>query len=359
MKILLIELWGLGDAVMMSSALRLLVETGASVTLLCKPSTVDLLKPSYPTLDFILLDAPWTVFKGKYRLGSWPWKKLFQTIRSCRQAGFDAVASVRPDPRDHLLMFLSGIPIRIGFPKKGSGLLLTHKLAVESTKDHKVDDWKRIGATILSTSSNHRQQSTDGFAPYLNSVAYVPSKHQVSLRAIRDRQIVNNPRPIIGLHCGARITVRRWEEKNFEYIIKLLRQEADFHLALFPDIDGYGRGLISLADSCHEGLSIQELVADLAASDFLICNDSGPGHIAAALGRPVLAIFGPTNPDWFRPFGKDHHVVIRDICPFRPCFDYCRFPEPKCLTQLTPDLVWPEIRSWFQKQIHLVSEASS
>ena len=82
----------------------------------------------------------------------------------------------------------------------------------------------------------------------------------------------------------------------------------------------------------------------LGRAALVLCNDSGPGHIASSCGRPAIVIFGPTDPDWFRPWGELHHLVIRDICPWRPCFDYCKFSEPYCMTKLLPDKVWPEIR---------------
>jgi ADP-heptose:LPS heptosyltransferase len=355
MKVLLVELWGLGDAVMMTAALRPLLEAEIPVTLLCKPATMELLRPTYPDLHFLTLDAPWTAFQGKYRLWAWPWKKLLQIVIACRRAGFKAAASVRNDPRDHLLMFLAGASARIGFPRPGSGWLLTHRLPAPP-QSHRVDLWREIGTTLLGIFSRggtpllHESLRTIPLSrPYLNASAY--PQHPASGKALAAPAVPATRRPIVGLHCGARIAVRRWKEESFRQIIERLRREADFHLALFPDIDGYGRSLLPLADSCHEALSIPELVADLAACDLILCNDSGPAHIAAALGRPVLAIFGPTNPDWFRPYGAKNHVVIRDICPFRPCFDYCRFPEPICLTELTSEETWPEIRLWFRQHL--------
>ncbi len=338
MKILLVELWGLGDATFMTTALRPLLEAKISVTILCKPATAALLQPGYPQINFLTFDAPWTAFRGKYQLWSWPWKKLLDLVRTCRRARFDAAASVRNDPRDHLLMFLAGASQRVGFPRTGSGLFLTRRLLAPPTA-HRVELWRLVGGSLLGKSL---AQAT----PFLDANAYRPFRKGLPRE---------NSKPVIALHCGARIAVRRWPEASFARIIQLLRQEFDFHLALFPDVDSYGRGLTPLADSCHDGLSIPQLVADLAACDLLLCNDSGPGHIASALDRPVLAIFGPTNPDWFRPYGDKNHVVIRDICPFRPCFDNCHFPEPICLTQLQVDETWPEIRDWFRRQLTLLS----
>jgi ADP-heptose:LPS heptosyltransferase len=104
--------------------------------------------------------------------------------------------------------------------------------------------------------------------------------------------------------------------------------------------------LADLAGHVLTGLTLPELKASLACSRLLIANDSGLGHVADALGVPVITLFGPGDPPKIRPFSPDNLVVIRDICPYRPCSDYCRFPEAYCLTQLTPDIVTREIRAY-------------
>src|SRR5262249_15560340 len=141
--------------------------------------------------------------------------------------------------------------------------------------------------------------------------------------------------PRVCLHLGARISVRRWPVDHFAELIARIRSRFTIHLTLVPDLDGYGTELRSLADSVALDLSLQQLTALLASSDALVCNDSGPGHVAAALGVPVIALFGPTDPQRYRPWGSRNHVVIRDLCPHRPCFDYCKFAEPFCLTRLS------------------------
>jgi ADP-heptose:LPS heptosyltransferase len=335
MKVLLLELWGLGDAVLMTTALRSLLEAGVTVTVVAKPASIELLRPSYPGATFIPLDAPWTAFRGKYRLHEWPWRKLGRLLHEGRREKFDAAASVRNDPRDHLLMFLSRARRRIGFPRRGSGMLLTNRLHASRTA-HRVDLWRRVGAALGPKDSTLAWETA---RPFLNPTAYG------TLHPRADR------RPILGLHCGAKMAVRRWPAKYFEEIVRRLRAQFDFQLTLFPDSDGYGREISPLADACREGLSVPALTAELAGCDALLCNDSGPGHIAAALGRPVLAIFGPGDPLRFSPYGPENHLVIRDICPHRPCFDDCHFPQPFCLTQLLPETAWPEIRDWVGRQL--------
>jgi ADP-heptose:LPS heptosyltransferase len=155
-------------------------------------------------------------------------------------------------------------------------------------------------------------------------------------------------KPLVVLHPGARIPVRRWPEAYFENTVRRLRELYDFHLALIPDPDGYGSGLAALCDQVLPALGVDELVDVLGRVEFLLCNDSGPGHLAACCGRPAVVVFGPTDPEWFRPWGEIHHLAIRDICPWRPCFDYCKFREAYCMTKLLPDAVWPEMKEHLQ-----------
>jgi heptosyltransferase-2 len=80
-------------------------------------------------------------------------------------------------------------------------------------------------------------------------------------------------------------------------------------------------------------------MAVLSLCRLLICNDSGPMHLAGLLGVPVVAVFGPQRPEWFGPRGARDRVVMRPEFWCRPCFDYCIFDEPYCLRTITPGQV--------------------
>jgi heptosyltransferase-2 len=151
--------------------------------------------------------------------------------------------------------------------------------------------------------------------------------------------------------------VRRWPETYFRELIVRLRVEFDFQLVLIPDPDGYGRGLADLANHTLDRLSLPELLAVLSCATQVICNDSGPSHLADALGIPVIAFFGPARPEWFRPFHPHNLVIIRDLCPYHPCADYCRFQEHYCLTKLTPEIAWPEVRAYLSDQAQFTSRS--
>lgn len=328
-KLLVLELWGLGDLTFSTPVLRA-AAARYDITLVGKAHARPLLGPTFPEIDFLDFEAPWTAYRDKYRLWRWDWRRFLVLLARLRRRHFDAAISVRNDPRDHLFLRLAGARTRYGFPVRGSSAFLTHPLVHTHPRQHKVEDWRDLGRAL-------GLPGMETAGPALDHARY---------RSPRvDAIFAGLTKPVLCLHPGARIAVRRWPEQNFAYVVERLRREFDFHLLLIPDPDGYGRNLAPLADCVLPPLSVSELVDVLGRVELLLCNDSGPGHIAASCDRPAIVLFGPTDPDWFRPWGEQHHLVIRDICPWRPCFDYCKFSEPYCLTKVLPEQAWPEIRA--------------
>ena len=128
-KLLILELWGLGDLAIASHFLEKASEK-YDVTLLAKPYAHDLQQKLWPQVKVVDFIAPWTAFKGKYQLHRWPWRRVLATLRQLRKEKFDIAASGRWDPRDHAWMRLTGARKRIGFPRSGSYLFLTRSLTI-------------------------------------------------------------------------------------------------------------------------------------------------------------------------------------------------------------------------------------
>jgi ADP-heptose:LPS heptosyltransferase len=336
-KLLVVELWGIGDLILSTPFLERVVDK-YEVLLVGKPHASATLGRTYPQLKFIEWDAPWTAFRGKYWFWRWEWRTLFKVVYQLRSWRADVAVSVRKDPRDHFLMWLVRARKRVGFGVHGSEIFLTDLLSFPRDKTrHVVEDWFAIARHLAPQNGDKQLQVR---------------LHHRSYVVHGSRNLLLRPdRPVLCLHVGARIHVRRWPENYFAELIQKLREEFNFHLLLMPDPDGYGRSLATMADEVADNLTVEQLITVIGVADLLISNDSAPAHIAAACGTPVIAIFGPTDPVRFRPWGEPEHVVIRDICPYRPCFDYCHFPEPFCLTRLHPKDVWFEIRDYVLKLI--------
>lgn len=326
-RLLVLELWGLGDLTLATTLLSAAIDN-YEVTLAGKPHARALLEPAFPQVRFVAYDPPWSVFRGKYRLWKWNWRKLLQFVRLLREARFDVVLSVREDPRDHLIMLLIGARRRLGFPKLGSQMFLTDPIRHTPSRQHKVEHWGLFVSMLQLSGSSVP-------APALDHSRY-PSR-------VIDQMLAGTEKPIICFHAGASSMVRRWPVAYVAVLVTDLRRQFDFHLLLIPDPDGYGRELLPMADSSASSLSLPDLVNLLGRIDLLLANDSGPGHIAASCGRPVISIFGPQEPALFRPWGNNNHVVVRDLCTWRPCNDYCKYPEPYCMTKLLPATASEEI----------------
>ena len=123
-KLLIVELWGLGDLVLATPFLRGAAER-FDVTLLAKPYALDLQPRLWPGVKVVPFTAPWTAFKHKYHLWRWPWLEMFRLFHQLSAERFDFGLSARWDPRDHLLLKFVGVKNRIGFPRLRSRIFLT------------------------------------------------------------------------------------------------------------------------------------------------------------------------------------------------------------------------------------------
>jgi heptosyltransferase-2 len=83
----------------------------------------------------------------------------------------------------------------------------------------------------------------------------------------------------------------------------------------------------------------------------LIGNDSGPGHLAAFCGVPTFTIFGPQLPEWFAPLHPRSEWVEGKACPYKPCSDYCRFPQPFCILDLSVEAILPRVEQFVRNNL--------
>jgi lipopolysaccharide heptosyltransferase II len=145
---------------------------------------------------------------------------------------------------------------------------------------------------------------------------------------------------------------KRWPAESFaELARRLVALPDDFQIAILGGNDECALGqTISQAapKRCLDltgKLSLPEMVEWIRLGELMVTNDTGPMHIAAALRKPIVALFGPTDPLRTGPYGQLDHVLQLDL-PCIPCLkDRCGYVKPfECLRALTPDTVWNEVR---------------
>lgn len=294
-RLLVVELWGIGDLALAIPFLRE-ASRHVRVSLLAKPHAAPLLRRFAPDVELLPLVAPWTAFRGKYDLLSWPWTALASAVAALRSRRFAAAITARPDPRDHALLALSGAAMRVGFSRLASGVLLTDALAAPA-RPHRAHHWESLAASF-------------GWN--------VPPS---SPPPRRGRQLV--------IHPGAAQPVREWPRERFE--------------ALAAQLRAAGWRVTVLDDAAPD---LEALLDTLASADRFIGNDSGPGHLAALLGVPTFTIFGPQLPELFAPQHPQAEWIEGAACAFKPCFDSCRFATPHCIRALSLEQVAVRIESW-------------
>ncbi len=96
-------------------------------------------------------------------------------------------------------------------------------------------------------------------------------------------------------------------------------------------------------------MGIAALLDKLDSADRFIGNDSGPGHLAALLGVPTFTLFGPQLPELFAPRHPRAEWIEGAACPYKPCSDYCRFAEPRCLLAIDVESVARRVTRWLEQ----------
>jgi heptosyltransferase-2 len=322
-KLLIIELWAVGDVVIGTPILRKACEE-YEVTLLAKPFAADLRDRFWPEVKVIPFSAPWTAFafRDKYRLYAWPWRSIFSVSRRLVRERFDVAVSARWDPRDHFLMKLSGARKRLGYPRMGSGMFLTHPLRQPDALAHRYEGWRVLGEAL-------------GLK--------VETADQISFPARRrSRRIV--------IHSGAAQAVRVWPLARFHELVRRLRERGhEVAVLCNPDQRQYWEDTGEIGVKAPG--SIAELLAELESAGAFIGNDSGPGHLAAFCGVPTFTLFGPQVPEWFRPLHPASEIIEGKPCPYKPCSDSCRFPEPHCLWNISQEEAWQRVKRFVERNL--------
>ena len=125
-------------------------------------------------------------------------------------------------------------------------------------------------------------------------------------------------RPIVGIHPGGNWRYKLWQPKKFAQIANLLCDRWDAQILLFagPDessLQSQVAGLVNLEPVVVNNQSLRQVAALIEACDVYVGNDTGPMHIAAAVGTSVVAIFGATNHHRSGPYGEEHIVVRSNL----------------------------------------------
>ena len=326
-KILVIRVDGIGDLLNSTPAISLLRENypSAEITVLARPRNAPVLIAN-PDVDRVLTFAR----DGEHRR----FKARLQFYRRLRRERFQLVVAMQTAMWSHLVAFFSGAPYRLGRYQKRFKSTLTHAWQGTYAKGetHEVDRNLELVRLICKGEGKRKLKF------YLLPHEITASESRLASWRIGADTF------LIGIHPGGSSFDKRWPEKRYAELADKLAQHYNATILLL-----HGPQEASLADNIQQTMqsraiiyapeTIRELGGLLACCDLVVCNDSGPMHLAAALDVPTVAIFGPTDHVVWRPLSENAAIVRRDM-PCWPCSAHkCKIGW-ECTKKLPMEPVW-------------------
>jgi lipopolysaccharide heptosyltransferase I len=261
-------------------------------------------------------------------------KEITGLVRTLRSKQYDMVIDLQGLLRSGLMTFFSRSPRKIGFreAREGSRIFYNNKISSNGSL-HAVDRCLEIARYL---------------GIHTTGVEF-PLNVDESARK-RVRCLTGNLRDYVVISPSARWSTKRWPSEYFGLLISKLsvpcvitgsRSDDRIVREVLRSSGGKGLNLCAKTD-------LKELIALIADSKAVVSNDSGPLHIGAALGVPVVALFGPTEPGKTGPYGWRENrnlKVVRQDMPCSPCFrKTCR--DPVCMKEIQVETVLEKIREY-------------
>ncbi|HJO48004.1 MAG TPA: glycosyltransferase family 9 protein, partial [Candidatus Scalindua sp.] len=243
--------------------------------------------------------------------------EILSILRKIRKENFDIGIDLRGDMRNILLMFLGKVKYRVGYGVTGGGFLL-NKIPDYEKDMQEVEKNIKLIKELDCKVTNRRLQ------------IYYSQSDKANVLELLERENVGQSNSLLAIHMGAGYPSKSWKKEKFLHLLKELNER------------NYGRVVLIGNDNndsfvnIHKGLnidyintigrlSIRELAVLLERCSVLISCDSGPVHVAAAVGTPCIVLFSGTNTlkQWGSPDNNVNRVIHKEVecspCEMRIC----------------------------------------
>jgi lipopolysaccharide heptosyltransferase II len=315
-RILLIRPDHLGDVLLATPAIHALrsARPNAEIHLLVGPWSADVIA-NYPEVDFVLTLA----FPGFNRTPKidWrsPYQQALQSARQLRRINYDSVVILRPDHWwGAMVAKFAGIPERIGYNISQVAPFLTD--AVQHQYQHTV--MQNLRLVERWTGSGRSEQAVYRFP--------VDSFDQVYVDGYLEEWGIKHTQPIVCIHPGTGTWTKQWQEDKWAMVADELSGQleaqivftgGDHELALVSRITSLmkEKACVMAGDT-----RIGQLAALFKRAQVVLGPDSGPLHLASAVGTPTVALYGPADLIEFGTWGNPQkHIILTTDIGCRPC----------------------------------------
>jgi lipopolysaccharide heptosyltransferase II len=342
-NVLCVRLDSLGDVLMTTPAIRALKEARPDrrVTLLTSPSGAAATSLIPEIDEVIVYEAPWM----KHTAARFDPAPEYAMAERLRARNFDAaviftVYSQNPLPAA-FLCYLAGIPLRLAHCRENPYQLLTDWVKDTEPNDHVRHEVQRQLDLVATVGARAADRTL--------SVAVAPgATEKVSALLVAAGLDLN--RPWLVMHPGATAASRRYPPEMFaEVVRRLVQSGAEVVFTGGPDESDLIESIRGLAAGCEANsrpalislaglLDLNEMAALLKLAPLLISNNTGPVHMAAGLGTPVVVLYALTNPQ-HTPWETPSKVLFHDV-PCKFCYkSVCPEGHHQCLRGVAPERV--------------------
>ena len=270
------------------------------------------------------------------------WPEMLSSLQDMRAQHFDWAIDLQGLARSGIFAWLANADLTIGLDNTGAGSREGARAFYDVTpppaaaNTHAVDRYLAVLPLLK--------------VPVHRNFQWLPKRPEIAAQI--ERKWNPGQGPWVVLLPGARWDNKRWPAANFVELARLMRGLGAFQFVILG-----GGGERELGQAIAEGnpgrclnlagqTSLWEMIEWVRRGRLVISNDTGPMHVAAALGRPVLALFGPTNPRKTGPYGKPDSVMQINSLPCVPCLKpRCHYAVPMaCLNGMTALSVFARVR---------------
>ena len=327
-KILVVEVNWLGDCVMSLPAFSALKEKfkDSYIAVVCPERLKELFGVISSVDEVIVFDE-----KDTHR----SFFSKIEFVKELKKKKFDIVFLLHRSFTKALICKLANIKEIIGFKRKKTRFLLTKKIEPRENlhrRDYYFSLFEKAGVSVKNR---------------------IPRIEPISpLTSLADKFFKKDNFFWIAVNPSANWHLKRWPPHYFSFLFKYLLEE-DVKIVLIgqkKDEDVVKKILVSLNDKEKERIinlcgktNLKELISVLARVDLLISSDSGPAHLASALGRRVLVLFGPTSPSITAPSGKDVYILRKDVGCKIPCYNL-KCKDNICMKKIEPQDVFLKVK---------------
>ena len=344
-RILVIRLDLIGDLVLSMTIVRALKHTypDAKIDLLALPSSAQVITGD-PDLNKIITYDPNVWRRPRALIQPLNWGKAYHVFSRLRAQRYDIAVSAFGQ-WGGILAVASGATRRVGFGRESYPGFMTD--SVPGRHWHPGDHKHEVDYCLeLARAAGARTNAADRI-PYL----YVDSLAQEQLTQLFEHEGIVPEKPIIACHISSNNgQSKRWPNPYWATLIDKLIRGLNAQVIL-TGAPGDKSLIECVTQEMHEQAfnlagktSLPQLVALLKRANMVISGDSGPMHIAEAVGTPLIAIHGPTDPTLSGPISSKATVLHSDIwCS--PCYNAkdtadCRFYTTQCMKNILPSQVY-------------------